>query len=57
MEECPVFVTDERCPFKTICSDSKPLIDKLDGQQWRKTPQSSIDDIMLDVNEEIEEVK
>ena len=57
MGECPVFVTDEGCPFKTVCSDGKPLIDKLDGQRWTKILQSSIDDIMQDVNEEIEKLE
>ena len=52
--ECPVFVTDEGCPFKTVCSDGKPLIHKLDGQRWTKILESSIDDMMQDVSEEIE---
>ena len=57
MGECPVFLTDEGCPFKTVCSDGKPLIDKLDGQRWTKILQSSLDDVIQDVNEEIEKIE
>ena len=52
--DCPVFVTDEGCPFKTVCSDGKPLIDKLDDQRWTKILQTSIEDVIHDVSEEID---
>ena len=57
MGECPIFATVEGCPFKTVCSDGKPLVDKLDGQRWTKIFQSSIDDIKEDVNKEIEKTE
>ncbi|KAJ7369775.1 heme oxygenase (decycling) 1 [Desmophyllum pertusum] len=57
MGECPVFVTDEGCPFKTVCSDGKPLINKLDGQLWTKILESSIDNVIENVNEEIEKTE
>ena len=57
MGECPVFVTEEGCPFKTVCSDGKPLIDKLDSQRWTKIFQNSVDDIIEDMNKEIEETE
>ena len=57
MGECPVFLTDEGCPFKTVCSDGKPLIDELDDQRWIKILQSAIDEVIQDVNEEIEKAE
>lgn len=57
MGTCPVFITDQGCPFKTLCSDGKPLIDRLDDQRWTKVLQSSVDDVMKDVNEEIKNIE
>ena len=54
MGECPVFVTDEGCPFKTVCSDGEPMVNKLDSQRWTKILQSSLEDVIESVNEEIE---
>ena len=57
MGQCPVFITDQGCPFKTLCSDGKPLIDKLDDQRWIKVLQDSVDDVIEDVNEEIKKIE
>ena len=45
MGECPVFA-EQGCPFKTVCNDGQPLIEKLDIQRWTKVLESSIDSIM-----------
>ena len=57
MGECPVFVTDEGCPFKTVCSDGKPLIELLDGHCWTKILESSIDNVIGNVGQEIEKTE
>ena len=57
MGECPVFVTDEGCPFKTVCSDGKPLIELLDGRRWTKILESSIDNVIENVGQEIEKTE
>ena len=57
MGQCPVFITDQGCPFKTLCSDGKPLIDKLDDQRWIKVLQNSVDDVMEDMSEEIKNIE
>ena len=57
MGECPVFVTDEGCPFKTVCSDGKPLIEVLDGHRWTKILESSVDDAIENVSQEIEKTE
>ena len=57
MGECPVFVTDKGCPFKTVCSDGKPLIELLDGHRWTKILESSIDNVIENVGQEIEKTE
>ena len=57
MGECPVFGMDEGCPFKTVCSDGKPLIEVLDGHRWTKILESSVDDVIENVSREIEKTE
>ena len=40
-----------------LCSDGKPLIDKLDDQRWTKILQSSLEDVINNVSEEIDKTE
>lgn len=46
MGECPVFANDG-CPFKTICSDGRPLIEKLEFRRWTELLHLSVQNDML----------
>ncbi|XP_031562376.1 heme oxygenase 1-like [Actinia tenebrosa] len=46
MGECPVFANDG-CPFKTICSDGRPLIEKLEFRRWTEVLQTTIQDNLM----------
>lgn len=51
--DCPVF--DSGCPFKTVCSDGKPLLEKLELRRWTQILEGSVEEIHKAVNEEIAE--
>jgi hypothetical protein len=46
--ECPVFANDG-CPFKTICSDGRPLIEKLEFRRWTQVLQATVQEDFLEV--------
>lgn len=45
--ECPVFANDG-CPFKTICSDGRPLIEKLEFRRWTEVIEIAVQNNLLD---------
>ncbi|KAK3747001.1 hypothetical protein QZH41_011954 [Actinostola sp. cb2023] len=47
MGECPVFANDG-CPFKTICSDGRPLIEKLEFRKWTEVLQMSVQSDLME---------
>ena len=53
MGDCPVF--DDGCPFKTVCSDGKPLVEKLELRRWTQILQGSVDEVHISVNREVAE--
>ena len=55
MGECPVF--DDGCPFKTLCSDGMPLVEKLDAHRWTIILQDSVNDVIENVNLEVQKTE
>ena len=47
--ECPVFASKDGCPFKSVCSDGVPLIEKLDKLVLANILKDSVDQIKDDL--------
>lgn len=56
MGECPVFANDG-CPFKTICSDGRPLIEKLEFRRWTQVLQNTVQDDLLKVASKVSDAE
>lgn len=51
--DCPVF--ESGCPFKTVCSDGKPLVEKLELRRWTQILEGSVEEVRKAVDLEIPE--